>query len=107
MLGVVSSNCDPGADCGSRCGARSTEWVGSFKGISIYRKPGNAGFDVAIQPGNTRNLAGVAIASTSFSSHCSADRAHVANYLHFGRCYLGNDRLVDKYSNSAKVAANA
>ena len=105
LHGVVSIGRDLVSHCASRCGTKSIERVGCFKGIVTYRKPGNAGYDVTVQPGSARNLASVAGASEAYSIHRPADRTHSTDYLHFGRCNLGDDRLVDKLPDPAKAPA--
>jgi len=80
--------------------------VGSFKGMVTYRKPGNADYDVAVQPGSARNHAGMDAASQAHAIGCATDRAHAANYLHFGRCNLGDGRLVDELPDPAKAPAS-
>ena len=105
--GVVFGSYDPVLNCASCCGVRSIRCMGSFKGMGSYWKLGNVDNNVTVQLGGARNYAGMDAASWAHAIGCVTDRAHAANYLHFCRCDLGGDRLVDKFPYFTNVPNNS
>ena len=81
--------------------------MGCFKSVVIYWKLGNVGYDAAVKFGGARNFISLVFASQTHAISCAFDRAYVANYLHFCRCDLGGDRLVDKFPYFTNVPNNS